>query len=167
MLSPGEFPYLKLILVRQSRLKPEASAWPWPQNSPAASYPSKDVELFSNAELFSSPGCHPAFVLPSPQPGYWPRQAAGASPSLSGSMSPILFHGSNSSNPTCTHGGAQASTTHFSIAKAPSTPIHNIIYKLCPSVSEGVHLLQPRVWFSSEHVAALTTLHSRSACQKH
>lgn len=164
MLSPGEFLYLKLVLVRQSRLKHEASAWPWPQNSPAASSPNKDADGFSNTELFSSPGCHPAFVLPSPQPGCWPRQAAGASPSLSGSLSPILFQGSN---PTCTHRDAQASTTHFSIAKTPSTPVHNTIYKLCPLVSEGVHLLRSRVWFSRYHVAALTTLHSRSACQKH
>ena len=167
MLSPDKLLYLKLVLVRQSRQQPQAAACPWPQNSPAISFPSKDGVQFSNAELFSSPRCLPAFVLPSPQPGCRLWQAAGASPSLPGNLSPVPFQDSNSSNPTCTHGDAQASTTHFSVAKAPSTTIHNIIYKLCTLVSEAVHLSQLRVWFSSKRVAALTTLCSRSACQKH
>lgn len=166
MLSPGTLLSLKLVLARQSRLQPEAAACPWPQNSSAASSLSKDGEWFSNAKLFSSPGCHPAFVLPSPQPGCWLWQAE-ASPTLSGSLSSSRFQGFNSSNPTCAHRDAQTPPTHFSIAKAPSSSMHNIVYKLCPLVSEGVHLLRLHMWFSSEHVAALTTLRSRSACQKH
>lgn len=166
MLSPGKRLFLKLVLARQSRLQPKAAACPWPQNSPAAFSPSKDGERFSNTELFSSPGCHPACVLLSPQPGCWLWQAVGSSPSLSGSLSPVPFRGSNSSNPTCAHRHAQASPTQFSTAEAPSAPLHNIIYKLYPLVSEGLHPLQLCTWFSGEHIAALTTLRSRSACQK-
>lgn len=125
MLSSERLLYSKLVLARPSMRQPAVAACHRPQSSPAASFPSKD-----GGEMLSpSPRCNSAFILHSTESS----QAAGAAPSLSGSLTPW--------DPTPLH-PRSCSGIHLLFLNSQSSlhccAPHVAVYKLCPFVSEAL-----------------------------
>lgn len=121
MLSSDRLLYSKLVLARPRSM----AVCHRPQSSPAASFRGKD----GGDMLSPSPRSSSAFILPTTELS----QAAGAAPSLSGSLT--LW------DPTPLH-PRSCSGIHLPFLNSQSSlhccAPHVAVYKLCPFVSEAL-----------------------------